>query len=101
LSENGLWLLVKQIQACTQRLSDRTYQLFFFEWLEQAGNPGFAHDLRGPFVVKAAHQDLGNCRPAAAKFWQSSIPFIPGIQTSNNRHASSAGNSLASNSSAL
>jgi len=44
---------------------------------------------------------VGKCRPDAAILRQSSIPLIPGIQTSNCRHALMAGNSLASNSCAL
>ena len=60
---------------------------------------GSAFDL--PMAIGILDRIVGKARPAVAKFWQSSIPFIPGIQTSNNRHASSAGTSLASNSSAL
>jgi alkanesulfonate monooxygenase SsuD/methylene tetrahydromethanopterin reductase-like flavin-dependent oxidoreductase (luciferase family) len=53
------------------------------------------------FVVDPSHHDVGSSRPVVAKLRQSSIPFIPGIQTSSNRHAAPGGNSLANNSSAL
>ena len=87
----------------TQRLPDRTHELFFIEWFEQVGNRfDFAHDLSGIFSSsRPLLRILGKCRPDAAIFRQSSIPLIPCIQTSNNRHALPAGNSLGSNSSAL
>jgi hypothetical protein len=84
----------------TQRLPDRTHQLSFIEWLEQAGNRfDFAHGLSGSSSSKPLIMIVGKCRPEAAILRQSSIPLIPGIQTSYNRHTLPAGNSLASNSS--
>jgi hypothetical protein len=79
----------------------RTHQLFFNELLEQAGGSTSRMICLVWSSSKPLIRIVGKCRPDAAILRQSSIPLIPGIQTSNCRHALMAGNSLASNSCAL